>query len=393
MDSKEFSADAPGKLKKIKGSTPDSVAFAFVPDKLPPKIEYDLELTNLLAQAESSIGKLSSAGRFLPNPHLLISPYMKQEAVLSSKIEGTQASLSDYFLYEATKNEPKGDIGIKEIENYIAAANEALAALKTEKISIALIQHIHRTLLKGVRGEKLIPGELRGAQNWIGPHKCKIEDATFVPSPPTELFELLEDLEDFIGNSGKYKDIRPLIQCALIHYQFETIHPFFDGNGRIGRLLVLLFLCEKGLLSQPLLYLSAYFERNRTEYYHKLRSVSMKNDWTNWLKFFLQGVAVQSDIATKVSEKVMDLEKEYYLKLQKMKIGNLKTHTLMEQLFVNPFITIPKAQEVLKVSFPTAKAHIEILEKIGALKQVEVKDSKGQVYLAEKLFKTIMQEE
>lgn len=393
MDNKEFSSNAPGKLVKTKGSTVDNSVLAFVPNKLPPEIEYDLELTNLLAQAESSIGKLSSAGRFLPNPHLLISPYMKQEAVLSSKIEGTQASLSDYFLYEATKDEPKKDIGILEIENYVNAANTALAALKNERISVALIQHIHRTLLKGVRGEKLIPGELRGAQNWIGPHKCKIEDATFIPPPPSEIVGLLEDLEDFIGNSAKYKDIRPLIQCALIHYQFETIHPFFDGNGRIGRLLVLLFLCEKGLLSQPLLYLSAYFERNRTEYYEKLRGVSMKNGWSAWLKFFLKGVAQQSDIATKVSERIMDLQKDYCSQLQKLNLGNLKTQMLIEELFINPFITISRAQEVMKVSFPTAKAHIEILIKIGFLKPIEVKTPKGQVYLAEKLFKTIMQEE
>jgi Fic family protein len=390
MDIKEFVKNFPGKLKETKGTTPESKVFAFIPDKLPPKLEYDLELTNLLAQAESSLGKLSSAGRFLPNPHLLISPYLKQEAVLSSKIEGTQASLSDYFIYEAIKKEIRKDIGLKEIENYVEAATQALESLKKEKISIRLIQDMHKILVRGVRGDKLIPGEIRGTQNWIGPEGCKIEDATFVPPTALALPDLLLDLQGFINNPLEHKDIRPLIQCALMHYQFESIHPFFDGNGRIGRLLIILYLCENKLLSQPLLYLSAYFEKNRGEYYKRLREVSMKNNWISWVKFFLKGIAIQAEAATRVSEKIMDLQKKYALDLQKNNEGNLKTQSLMAQLFINPYITIPTAQKILNTSFPTAKAHIKILEKLGIVREVAIKNSKAQVYLAEELFKTIM---
>ena len=389
MDINDFIKNFPGKLKETKGTTPESKVFAFVPNGLPPKLEYDLELTNLLAQAESSLGKLSSAGRFLPNPHLLISPYLKQEAVLSSKIEGTQASLSDYFIYEAIKKEGKKNIGLKEIENYVEAATQALEALKKEKISIRLIKDIHKTLVRGVRGDNLIPGEIRGTQNWIGPEGCKIEEATFVPPPASSLADLLLDLQRFVNSPQENKDMRPLIQCALMHYQFESIHPFFDGNGRIGRLLIILYLCENKLSSQPLLYLSAYFEKNRGEYYRRLREVSMKNEWISWIKFFLKGVAIQAEAATSVSEKIMDLQKKYTLSLQKNSGGNLKTQAIIDQLFINPYITIPTAQKLLKASFPTAKKHMEILEHLGIVREVAIKNSKAQVYLAEELLKTI----
>jgi Fic family protein len=198
-------------------------------------------------------------------------------------------------------------------------------------------------------------------------------------------------LQNFINNPNKSSDIRPLVQCALIHYQFETIHPFFDGNGRIGRLLILLYLCENKLLSQPLLYLSAYFEKNRSEYYQRLREVSTKNDWISWIKFFLKGIALQADIATKVSENIMDLKIKYSTLLQRIKKSNFKTQTLMDNLFINPFISAPGARKILNTSFPTAKTHLKILEKLRILKKYKVPHSKAQIYVAEELFKTIMQ--
>lgn len=359
---------------------------AFVPNPLPPKVTYDETIVQLLSEANRNLGNLNGVGTQLPNPALLIIPYVRKEAVLSSRIEGTQSSLSDLFYFEAVRREQQkkeaGRTDILEVYNYVKALDYGIKRLETLPISLRLIKEIHAILMKGVRGQHLTPGEFRRSQNWIGPGGCTLNDATYVPPPVEEMKEALSDLEKFVHNR---EALDGLIQCAVMHYQFESIHPFLDGNGRIGRLLTILFLCERQYLKYPILYLSAYFERNRTLYYERLLAVSQKGDWPGWIKLFLKAIADESRDAVDNSKAVLTLLEDYRKRVEQ-KRPSLYVFKLLDVISRNPYISIPRAAQALKTTFPTAQAAVEKLRSMKIL--VETTDKKwGKLYCAEELLR------
>ena len=310
--------------------------WAYVPNPLPPNIEVDWALASLLSKADSTLGELSGAGQLLPNPHLLIRPFIRREAVTSSRIENTQSGLDDLFFFEADEIEPPSVSDVKEILNYVRAMEYGIKRLENLPISSRLICEIHEILMKGVRGEGATPGLMRTSQNWIGSPGCTLMDATYVPPPVPEMKQCFSDLERYIHSNAKEP---ALIQCALVHYQFEAIHPFVDGNGRIGRLLITFMLLEKKLLSQPLLYLSDFFEQHRNEYYELLLNVSQKGDWKAWLTFFLNGVRQQSKDALSTIQKLIDLQHQYR-EIAAGPRAPKSVNSLIDHLFANPIISI-----------------------------------------------------
>lgn len=326
---------------------------SFVPKKLPPDppIQFDSELQNLLSQADRKLGRLDGVTQILPNPELFVAMYVRKEAVLSSQIEGTQASFADVLSaeYNQVDDQRRDDIG--EVSNYVNAMHYGLSALNELPLSLRLIRNIHKQLLQGTRGSRRNPGEFRKSQNWIGPTGCTLDNATFVPPTVPDMKAALGDLETYMHQED---DTPALIKIALIHAQFETIHPFLDGNGRMGRLLITFWLCQQNILSQPLLYLSYYFKQNRTEYYDRLMSVRTKGDWEGWVKFFLRGIAEVADQATSSAKAILALKSTYVDALHQMENNNAHYLRLLDALFEQPFITRADVMELLSVSNPTA---------------------------------------
>jgi Fic family protein len=355
--------------------------YAFLPNPLPPRINYNRNLSFLLSEAGRLLGELSGTGRLLPNPYLLISPYIRREAVSSSRIEGTQASLSDLFFFEAAEPEMPKVPDVREVQNYVRAMEYGIGRLNELPISIRLIREIHKVLMEGVRGEHMTPGELRWKQNWIGPPGCKLNEAAFIPPPVEEMNDALSDWEKYLHSNPEEP---PLIQCALMHYQFEAIHPFLDGNGRIGRLLITFFLCERGFLSQLFLYLSAFFEKYREEYYSRLLAVSQKGDWRGWIEFFLRGVANQAQEAISDAKKILELHAEYQIMLKGTKKIPGTAHRLIDEIFLNPFISISRLSKKWNRSFNSVKLGVMRLVRIGILKEVHGRKRK-KVFYAPKL--------
>ncbi|MDP3511286.1 MAG: Fic family protein [Sulfuritalea sp.] len=360
MKENDFSANKSGRLIR----TPEDY-LAFVPDRLPPKIHLDMSLALALSKADSALSELSGLGGQLPNPHLLISPYIRREAVLSSRIEGTKASLSDLLIDEIDDGNPRraGNDDIQEVRNYIHAMEHGIAMLSSLPLSLRLVREIHAKLMSGVRGDKATPGEFRRSQNWIGPAGSTPMTAAFVPPPVYEMTESLGDWEKFLH----VRDVMPdLIQCAMMHVQFETIHPFLDGNGRVGRLLVTFFMLERKRLSQPLLYLSAFIDAHKNDYYDLLQRVRTHGDWEPWIRFFLQGV---TEIATEAGEQAKELHRlrEQYRSQLRDKANALG---LLDDLFINPYMTIGRAGKVLGKTHPTAKAAIAVLEEQKILREI-----------------------
>jgi Fic family protein len=360
MNQKDFAETASGRLI----NTPHGF-LAFVPNPLPPPISFDMALALALSKADAALSELSGLGGQLPNPHLLISPYIKREAVLSSRIEGTKASLSDLLIDEIEDGQarPAGNDDIKEVRNYIHALEFGVKRLETLPLSLRLIREIHAKLMEGVRGEKATPGEFRRSQNWIGPAGSTPMTAAFVPPPVEELMGCLGDWENFLHLGDSIPD---LIQCAMMHVQFETIHPFLDGNGRVGRLLITFFLMERGRLSEPLLYLSAFIDAHKVDYYDLLQRVRTHGDWVSWIRFFLQGV---TEIATEAGQQAKELHRlrEQYRSELKDKPNALG---LIDELFINPYLTIGRGVKVLGKTHPTAKAAIAVLEERKILTEV-----------------------
>src|SRR5258708_2038570 len=279
MDPASFKSDTAGKVvKTVTGYR------AFIPARPPPRIEYDASLTRLLSQSDAALSELSGLGGYLPNPDVLIAPYVKREAVASSRIEGTQADLSDLLLDEIEPKRTPAGSDVYEIRNYVAALNLGIRKLDTLPIANRLIRELHAVLMKGVRGQEKTPGEYRRSQNWIGPIGSTLMDSTYVPPPPDQMKDCMAHWERLVNS----RDAMPeLIQCAIVHEHFEAIHPFLDGNGRIGRLLITLFLMERQRLSKPLLYLSSYIERHKREYYELLQRIRTDGDWHGWSRYFL----------------------------------------------------------------------------------------------------------
>jgi len=351
--------------------------WSFVPAQLPPQIEPTWELAKEIGEADRRLSELAGTARTLPNPHLLIGPFSRREALLSSKIEGTIASLSELLSYEALGEQATKRSDVREVANYVEALEYGLARVALLPVSLRLMRELHQRLMRGVRGGHVQPGEFRKSQNWIGDPGCKITDATYVPPPVKEMHERLDNFERFIHRDSP---LPPLVRLAILHYQFEAIHPFIDGNGRIGRLLITLMLVTEGLLPQPLLYLSAFFERYRSEYYRLLLGVSKHAMWTEWIVFFLRGVAEQSKDAVSRANQLQDLSAHYRERLQKTK-ASAALIKLAEALFNRPMLTVADAQKILGHSQPSAQRNIDKLVQAGILAEITGRQ-RGRVFAA-----------
>lgn len=356
-------------------------ALAFVPPPLPPAISYDAEWVQLLSQADARLSELSGMGRQLPSPHLLIAPCMRQEAVLSSRIEGTQASLSELFEEEVREAAhapalvaPTNDAA--EVRNHVLAIELGLARLPELRLSLRLVRELHERLMQGTRGDKN-PGQFRSHQNYIGAQGSRIETATFVPPPPDRLPACLIAWEKLIHVHDTLPD---LVQCALLHALFETIHPFADGNGRVGRLMTTLFLVERGRLSQPLLYLSAFIEANKREYCECLQRTRTHGDWRGWLRYFLQGVEVTARLAATQVTALINLRERNLSRFA----SNAGIMVLIDALFENPLVDAQRAARVMKKTAPTARAAIAALEREGWLTELTGRNW-GKLYVAKEL--------
>jgi Fic family protein len=346
---------------------------AFIPTGLPPTppIKIDGELTRLLSDADWSLGRLDGIATVLPNPDLFVSMYVRQEAVLSSQIEGTQSTLEDVLQFEIDSKGQDFPKDIHEVINYVAAMDYGLDRLKTLPLSLRLIREIHGKLLTGVRGANRTPGEFRKSQNWIGPSGCTLATATFVPPPVPEMQAALDNLEKFLHDDS----LPLLIQCGLAHAQFETIHPFLDGNGRVGRLLVTFLLCQKRALERPLLYLSHYLKQHRSAYYDRLMSIRNDGDWEGWLKFFIRGVHEVSREAADTARNILKIREEHRQllseKLAKDKLGATPyDFVFLEYLFEQPITTVRLAEKRLKCAFVTASKVVERFVKLGLLEEM-----------------------
>ncbi len=377
MDPKSFVTDAAGEVRRTATGY-----WTFVPRPLPPRVEYTPELALLLSRADAALSELSGLGRYLPNPDLLIAPYVKREAVASSRIEGTQAGLSDLLLDEIEpKRTPPGS-DVLEVRNYVAALNRGLRQLDKLPLGGRLVRDLHKVLMHGVRGQERAPGEFRRSPNRIGPPGSTLTTATYVPPPPEpEMHACLKHWEVFLNQRGTMPE---LVQCALAHEHFEAIHPFLDGNGRIGRLLITLFLIERGRLSKPLLYLSSYIEQSKSTYYESLQRIRTHGDWPAWLRYFLTAVRETARNAIEQSQSILKLRDDFRKKLAKQH----RALTLLDELFINPYTTVARASERLGVTAPTARKTIAILEKAGMLR--EATGAKwGRVWLARPILSAV----
>jgi Fic family protein len=343
---------------------------AFIPNPLPPipEIIMDQEMWNLLSQADRALGRLDGATDALPNPDLFVFMYVRKEAVLSSQIEGTQASLIDILEFESQALQPDNPQDVAEVVNYIAAINYGLERLKDLPVSLRLIREIHQELMKDVRGAERNPGEFRRSQNWIGAAGCSLAEATYVPPPPHEMLQSLDNLEKFLHSP---QPMPTLIKVGLAHAQFETIHPFLDGNGRTGRLLITFLLCEQNILKRPLLYISYYFKKYRAEYYDRLQAVRDSGNWEGWLKFFLHGVYEVAQEASATARKIVNLkEKHRQLVLDKMNRRSGNAIALLESLYFKPIFTVEHAEAITNLSYPNANTLIKDLCDIGLLQEI-----------------------
>ncbi len=340
----------------------DAKYRAFVPNNLPFQINLDQDLQSLLSKADLALGRLDGVADILPNVDFFILMYVRKEATLSSQIEGTQATFVDVLKAEARIQDSEIHKDVDEVLNYIEAMNYGLEKLKEFPMSLRLIKEIHKKLLEGVRGEWKTPGEFRTSQNWVG--GPSIETASFVPPPHTDLMSLLGNLEDYMHNT---LPIPILIKTGLIHAQFETIHPFLDGNGRIGRLLLTFYLCQQGVLRKPLLYLSDFFKAHRRDYYDKLNYFREKDDIEGWLKFFLEGVIITSEKAVDTARKIRDLREDSVRKVTSMGRSAEKAMALLNHLYRTPIIRVKDAERLLSLSNPNALALVSKFVNKGIL--------------------------
>jgi Fic family protein len=341
--------------------------WAFIPNPLPPDISWSLPVVTALAEAERELSRLASLAGTFPFPRLLIQPFIRNEAVISSRIEGTHASLVDLYTYEAAQLsfiEKTADV--REVYNYVRATDYGLERLKTLPVSLRLIRELHEQLMQDVRGGTLTPGEFRRSQNWIGPFGSTPATAPYVPPPVEEMHLALDALEKFIHADSQ---IPALVRVGMIHYQFEAIHPFLDGNGRVGRLLVMLLLYEWGLLPQPLLNLSAYIERYRQEYYDHLLAVSQLGDLETWLRFFLRGVSEQARDGVIRMQRLSSIRQKYQPLVDSSR-NPQRMSAVMDFLFSRPILSVKQAADGLNIPFPTARAYIEKLVQAGLLREI-----------------------
>jgi len=381
MKSSDFTDNRSGELvPTIEGQ------LAFVPGDLPPKLQWTPELISCLSDADRAIGQLHGIGLNLPNPNLLITPFVRREAELSSRIEGTQASIEQLYLFEIEQPAIESKVpDVREVSNYVRALNYGLQKLTELPVCLRMIRELHGILLKDVRGEQRTPGEFRKTQNWIGPAGTPIGQASYVPPPPEQMLKALDAFEKFIN--APLGNMPVLVWLTLIHYQFEAIHPFLDGNGRIGRLLITLLLCAKGLLDKPLLYLSAYFERNRRQYYEWLLRVSTHGQWNDWIQFFLRGVIEQSKDAFERARQLLDLQQQYHKIVHVTKRSALQIR-LVDFLIERPVITAVYISKLFDVTYNAAQNNINKLIKAGILREITGSKRK-KVFVAGKVLEII----
>jgi Fic family protein len=342
----------------------------FIPKSLPPEpaLENGNDYVTALTVAERNLGRLDGIARTLPNADLFVYMYVRKEAVLSSQIEGTQSTLVDLLEYEAGAEPHVPERDVAEVVNYVSALNLGLERLNQgARFNLDLICQLHQKLLEGARGGEYQPGRFRDEEVWIGFEHCAIEEADFVPPPPAELPRLLADLEAFINHPGP---LPLLTRAGLLHAQFETIHPFFDGNGRIGRMLVTLLLTKEGALLQPLLYLSYHFRQRRDEYCARLQAIRDHGDWESWLTFFLDGVARVSSQAAETANRITLLRERNRMEIQGLMGGRAgKALTLLEGMFAKPIVSVEEVRAMTHTSFPTANALVSALESLGILRE------------------------
>lgn len=342
---------------------------AFIPAPLPPDppVAMDSELTKLLSHADRVLGRLDGIGSVLPNPNLFVAMYVRQEAVLSSQIEGTQSTLEDVLQFEVDDKSNDLPKDVEEVVNYIGAMNHGIKRLNELPLSLRLIREIHARLMAGVRGQNRTPGEFRKTQNWIGPSGADLNSATFVPPPVPDMTEALDKFEKFLHDES----LPVLIHTGLAHAQFETIHPFLDGNGRVGRLLITFLLCQRKVLHRPLLYLSHYLKIHRAEYYDRLMSIRNEGNWEGWMKFFLRGVAAVSEEAIDTSRQIFAL-REQHTALVNGSLGSSAASglRLLDYLYEQPIVNVRVVEKRLQSSFVTANKLVEQFVKLNILKEI-----------------------
>jgi len=342
---------------------------AFVPAPLPPNppIQRDDEFDALLSKADRSLGRLDGVTSVLPNPDFFVAMYVRYEAVLSSQIEGTQSTLEDVLQFEVDQKGNDRVKDVQEVVNYIAAMNHGLKRLPDFPLSLRLIREIHAKLLEGTRGANRTPGEFRKSQNWIGPNGCTLTTASFVPPPVPEMNTALFSLENFLHDPSP---MPVLILCGLVHAQFESIHPFLDGNGRVGRLLITFLLCHRDVLQKPLLYLSHYFKLHRAEYYDRLMAIRNEGNWEGWLKFFLRGVAEVSEDATRTSRQILEMREKGRLQIAGQFGNSVSGQRLLDYLFEYPLVSVKMVEQHLDSSYVKANKLVLQFEKLGLLQEV-----------------------
>ncbi|MBX9743357.1 MAG: Fic family protein [Chthoniobacterales bacterium] len=351
---------------------------AFVPNVLPPQIEWNTSLITALSRADHLLGKLAQEGNKLPNPFLLMRPFIAREAVLSSKIEGTQATLGEILAEEAGSTTDRAPDDLQEVKNYIEALDYGMKRLDKLPLSLRLLREIHSHLMKGVRGAHATPGEFRHTQNWIGTPGCTLTTAKYVPPPPEELMKALCDFESFLHD----QTLPPLVHIALCHYQFEAIHPFLDGNGRVGRLLIPLLLIQRKILPIPILYLSAFFEATRYEYYRQLLNLSSHGTWNDWLTYFINGVALQTEDVLSRAERINQIIMKW-----KITVGGDASGILQQMIThfaKNPYFTAKVGMKKFDCAFSTIQRAIMKLEKWKMISKIST-GKRDRVYCAQEI--------
>jgi Fic family protein len=343
---------------------------AFIPAPLPPQPPLDLsgELQEMLSAADRALGRLDGSVLTLPNPDLFVFMYVRKEAVLSSQIEGTQSSLQDVLAAEAKLLDPNLPRDVDEVLNYVRAMNHGLERLPELPVSVRLIREIHAKLMHGVRGDRLQPGELRTSQNWVGPGGSTLTTATYVPPPHHAVPEALGELEKFLHRNDK---LPPLVKIALAHVQFETIHPFLDGNGRVGRLLITFLLTECNVLHKPVLYLSHYFKQHRQDYYDHLQSVRERGNWEGWLAFFLRGVIEVAGEAADTARLILQLREQHRSAITAhlgRAAGN--GHKILEALYDRPIVSVNDVKTWTGTTYAAANGLVARMVKLGVLAEM-----------------------
>ncbi len=341
---------------------------AFVPAALPPDppIQIDGAMLRVLSRADQALGRLDGIAERLPNPDLFVAMYVRREAVLSSQIEGTQSTLEDVLAFELDPESSELPMDIEEVVNYVAAMNYGLERLSSLPLSLRLIREIHRKLLEGARGAERVPGEFRKSQNWIGAGNVPLTRATFIPPAVPDMYSALDNFERFLHAET---DLPDLIICALAHAQFETIHPFLDGNGRVGRLLITFLLVQRGVLQRPLLYLSHFLKANRRDYYAHLMNIRTTGDWESWVRFFLEGVHKTAEEATVTARRIVGLREEHRSVVQQYGMGD-NGQRLLDLLFQQPLVNVSRIKDSLALADNTTRRLVNNFRSAGLLQEL-----------------------